>query len=504
MAEGESSLDRFRDDYLRLDEYGGRECAGSGYRKKLYGFANGSYIDADGTVVAVNRTGTGKSTSTESRLRRLPDADRYTHGERTMLGDVLEEGLIGDFSESYGNAEVLPGSGETFENARKDFKSMLKALLDMEGNPGKDYFEVKGEEPRHAGSHSKKEKETMEDGNEESTRVMGYKDLKEKIDEASKSHQNLVFHGAPGTGKTYSALKAIAELICEKGGDEYKDCPFTGEKPHEWLKKHAGDRFEMVQFHPSYDYTDFVEGLRPYSGKDGSIGFRLEPGVFMEFCGKARADKDRQHYMLIDEINRGDVSKIFGELFFLLDSGYRGAGIKTQYSNLHDADESRDKFRDCLEDGLFSIPDNVTIIGTMNDIDRSVDSLDFAMRRRFRFIEVDAESSWKLLFGDAGQDGSGSVGKAYRLMKSINGLIESEPDGLGPDYALGATYFLELANAAVDDFDQMKERLWSDRIEPLLCEYARGTDLDVEKLKTAWNETEDDSDDTQEDEPEGE
>ena len=147
MMEGESSLDRFRDDYLRLDEYGGREWAGSGYRKKLYGFANGSYIDADGTVVAVNKS-MDNTTPTESRLRRLLDADRYTRGERTMLGDVLEEGLIGDFSESYGNAEVLPGSGKTFENARKDFKSMLKALLDMEGNPGKDYFEVKGEEPR--------------------------------------------------------------------------------------------------------------------------------------------------------------------------------------------------------------------------------------------------------------------------------------------------------------------------------------------------------------------
>lgn len=145
--EGKSRLDRFRDDYLRLDDYGGREWSGSGYRKKMYGFANGSYIDADGTVVAANKI-SNMSTSTECRLRRILDADRYTHGEKTMLGDVLEEGLIGDFSESYENAEVLPGSGKTFENARYDFRAMLKALLDMENNPGKDYYEVKGTKPQ--------------------------------------------------------------------------------------------------------------------------------------------------------------------------------------------------------------------------------------------------------------------------------------------------------------------------------------------------------------------
>ncbi|ADB10326.1 hypothetical protein [Bifidobacterium dentium] len=152
MMEGESNLDGFRD-YLRLDEYGGSEWAGSGYRKKMYGFANGSYIDADGTVVAVN-SNSDASTSAESRLCRLLDADRYTHGERTMLGDVLEKGLIGDFAESYENAEVLPGSGSTFENARKDFRSMLGKLRDMESNPGKDYYEVKGTEPRSTRMHS--------------------------------------------------------------------------------------------------------------------------------------------------------------------------------------------------------------------------------------------------------------------------------------------------------------------------------------------------------------
>ncbi|WP_244609311.1 hypothetical protein [Bifidobacterium moukalabense] len=121
MMEGKSRLDRFRDDYLRLDEYGGSEWSGSGYRKKLYGFANGSYIDSDGTVVAVN-SNKDASTSAESRLRRLPDADRYTHGERTMLGDVLEKGLIGDFYESYENAEVLPGSGSTFREHPEGFQ----------------------------------------------------------------------------------------------------------------------------------------------------------------------------------------------------------------------------------------------------------------------------------------------------------------------------------------------------------------------------------------------
>lgn len=295
----------------------------------------------------------------------------------------------------------------------------------------------------------------------------------------AREPQNLIFHGAPGTGKTYNVLKACAELINGGGVDE---------PPLKWLNENADGRFAMVQFHPSYDYTDFVEGLRPYTADGGNVGFRLEPGAFMKLCARARVDSGRQYYMLVDEINRGDLSKIFGELFFLLDPGYRGQGVSTQYANMHDDKWSKPMTEPGHEarqvryldgNGEFSIPRNVTIIGTMNDIDRSVDSLDFAMRRRFRFVEVGAEASWTLLFGSKPDDAMyPSLSETRDRMATINKRI-GESSELGRDYMLGATYFRSLAKAGGDGFESAWSETWNDRIEPLLREYLRGTGLAV-------------------------
>ena len=337
---------------------------------------------------------------------------------------------------------------------------------------------------------------------EETTPSLSQTDFKRLIKEAAcmvdgnghvvREPRNLIFHGAPGTGKTYNVLRACAELI--NGG------PVDGE-PLKWLNENADGRFSMVQFHPSYDYTDFVEGLRPHTTDDGNVGFELMPGEFMSLCGRARAAATQaaldskpapQYYMLIDEINRGDISKIFGELFFLLDPGYRGQGVSTQYANMHDpkwrtpTTEPGDGGRRVQyldADGGFSIPENVTIVGTMNDIDRSVDSLDFAMRRRFSFVDVTAGDSWGLMIGkDA--DAYPSADRARERMDSINAAIEKTPE-LGPDYTLGATYFRSLARAGEDGFESEWSETWSDRIEPLLREYLRGTGLDADTFDRA-------------------
>ncbi len=173
-----------------------------------------------------------------------------------------------------------------------------------------------------------------------------------------------------------------------------------------------------------------------------------------QFQVKAKHEELKKYIFIIDEINRGEISKIFGELFFAIDPGYRGkAGeISTQYSNLHpDPDEK------------FYIPENVYIIGTMNDIDRSVDSFDFAMRRRFRFVELKANERLEML---ASLENEELKAEAIRRMTALNKAI-TEVEDLNENYQIGASYFLKLKTL---DFDQ----LWTDYLQPLLQEYIQG------------------------------
>lgn len=224
-----------------------------------------------------------------------------------------------------------------------------------------------------------------------------------------------------------------------------------------------------VQFHPSYDYTDFVEGLRPFTGDDGAVGFRRVDGVFKDLCRTAVLNPGKKYVMIIDEINRGEIAKIFGELFACIEAGYRGSlKVKTQYQNLVEDD-------DVFADGFY-VPENVYIIGTMNDIDRNVESIDFAIRRRFAWIEKDAASSQHLL----GLLPDGFAGTATAAMKELNRVIWNETAktsqvGLTKDYQIGGAYFLKLSDYKELDINGAFKALWDCHLKNLLKEYLRGT-----------------------------
>lgn len=298
--------------------------------------------------------------------------------------------------------------------------------------------------------------------------------LEEYKDKLEKS-KNIIFRGAPGTGKTHLAKDLAAYIVSEGQIQQYDE--LKGE-----YKKYE-ERIGFVQFHPSYDYTDFVEGLRPIQ-KNGTseIGFELKPGVFKKFCEDAT---DGKYVFIIDEINRGEISKILGELFFSIDPGYRGenGGVLTQYSNLHEDTSKK-----------FYIPENVYIIGTMNDIDRSVDTFDFAMRRRFRFIEIKPEDTRDAILREL-ED----VSKVIDKMDGINKAIR-ENDDLGPNYQLGAAYFSKLK-----DLNYNYEELWNDYLEPLLADYLQGTDnakTEMDKLEKIIIEKKKNTDVVNDDQPE--
>lgn len=314
-----------------------------------------------------------------------------------------------------------------------------------------------------------------------------------------KKSKNLVLTGAPGTGKTYLAKQIAQKLVFGETWTLKAENDFSEEE-----RKQFKNQFSFVQFHPSYDYTDFVEGLRPTKpDTNGNIGFELKVGVFRKFCedalklckydenGKFDAANSPKFIFIIDEINRGEISKIFGELFFSIDPGYRGTSgkVSTQYANMHVHNEKTDS-KDCTE---FFVPENVYIIGTMNDIDRSVESFDFAMRRRFVWEELKAWDTKEgknvvpMLNGlDKFKPGLAKAAVKHLVAlnleiwgKKVENGKETGIEGLNSSYHIGGAYFLKLK-----DYDGSFDDLWKYHLAPLLREYLRGMPEEKEKLNT--------------------
>jgi len=241
-----------------------------------------------------------------------------------------------------------------------------------------------------------------------------------------------------------------------------------------------GEHIQFTQFHPSYDYTDFVEGLRPVQKENGEIGFELKNGIFKDFCAKASKFPISEKFVfIIDEINRAELSKVFGELFYSLEPGYRGekGKVQLQYSNLYSNSENDDPFKDG-----FYVPENVYIIATMNDIDRSIEPFDFAMKRRFAWCEVKPIDTCDNMW--VNQDGNPYpwATEAKNRMCNLNELISEK---FSSAYEIGGAYFLKLNN-----LDGDFKKSWTYHLEPIIKDYLRGyknLDSEISKFKDAYD-----------------
>jgi 5-methylcytosine-specific restriction endonuclease McrBC GTP-binding regulatory subunit McrB len=218
----------------------------------------------------------------------------------------------------------------------------------------------------------------------------------------------------------------------------------------------AGVRFvEWTTFHQSYAYEDFVEGLRPVLSEEdpGAISYRVVPGVFRRICARAAADPENHYVLVIDEINRGNIAKILGELMTLLEDDKRAGEVNELAVTLpYSGDE-------------FSVPNNLYVIGTMNTADRSIALLDVALRRRFAFVEVMPNPA---LLGDEQVEYEGIAVPLGDLLRVLNrGIVRS----IDRDHQIGHSYLLNVARADGEKRLEMLEFVWNNQIVPLLEEY---------------------------------
>ena len=253
--------------------------------------------------------------------------------------------------------------------------------------------------------------------------------------------KNIILEGAPGVGKTFMAKRLAYSIIGRKDTNQV----------------------QLIQFHQSYAYEDFIEGYRPTEN-----GFKLEKGLFYKICKKAKSNPDEKYYLVIDEINRGNLSKIFGELLMLIEADKRDEELMLAYS-----------------ESMFSVPANLYIIGLMNTADRSLALIDYALRRRFSFVRIEPAFDNQKFIKAFNEKFDQDYNRVIDIIKKINEAIEDDKS-LGSGFKIGHSYFCP---ALKDRKGTKKDLLDIIRFEiiPLLEEYWYDNPDSIIQWKDALN-----------------
>lgn len=327
------------------------------------------------------------------------------------------------------------GEHEYTENVNKDLdwfenRRKVRVLDYCDGNCGFEIPMAQGTLTRCANLNNETSKVIIDWHQEAKKKI----DMTETVDLIKTKHQ-VIFQGPPGTGKTRECKKIANYFI---NGDYESD---------DFEKVIDSDQAELIQFHSSYSYEDFVRGIVAKPNGNG-ISYETEDKTLLNIANKAANDHENPYILIIDEINRANLSAVLGELIYALE--YRGECVKSMYPEHKDNDNYE-----------ISLPENLYILGTMNTADYSTGNIDYAIRRRFGFISKTPDKS--VLSGEA-----------FELFESVEGLFRNHlsPEFSKDDVMIGHSYFIAEDENGNEDSDKLKTKLEYE-IKPILYEYAK-------------------------------